>query len=60
MKQDRLFHAEGGASFAEVLVAMTLTLTGLVGAMGAFQAAERSIRIRDIGDACSGDGGITD
>ena len=45
MTRDQVFHAEGGASFAEVLVAMTLTLIGLVGAMGAFQAAERSIRI---------------
>ena len=44
MKRDRSFHTEGGASFAEVLVAMTLTLIGLVGAMGAFQAAERSFR----------------
>lgn len=43
MTRGQLFHAEGGASFAEVLVAMTLTLIGLVGAMGAFQAAERSI-----------------
>jgi hypothetical protein len=45
MTRDQLFHAEGGASFAEVLVAMTLTLIGVVGAMGAFQAAERSVRI---------------
>jgi len=45
MTRDQLFHSEGGASFAEVLVAMTLTLIGLVGAMGAFQAAERSVRI---------------
>ena len=45
MTRDQVFHAEGGASFAEVLVAMTLTLIGLVGAMGAFQAAERSIRV---------------
>ena len=44
MTRDRLFHTEGGASFAEVLVAMTLTMIGLVGAMGAFQAAERSFR----------------
>jgi hypothetical protein len=44
MIQDRLFHAEGGASFVEVLVAMTLTLIGLVGAMGAFQATERIVR----------------
>ncbi len=44
MTRDRLFHTEGGASFAEVLVAMTLTMIGLVGAMGAFQAAERSLR----------------
>ena len=40
----RLFHAENGASFAEVLVAMALTLIGLAGAIGAFQAAERSLR----------------
>ena len=45
MSRGHLFYAEGGASFAEVLVAMTLTLIGLVGAMGAFQAAERSIRV---------------
>jgi hypothetical protein len=45
MMKNRLFHAEGGASFAEVLVAMALTLIGLVGAMGAFQAAERSFRM---------------
>ena len=45
MKQDRLVYAESGVSFAEVLVALALTLTGLAGAMGAFQAAERSIRI---------------
>lgn len=44
MTRDRLFHTEGGASFAEVLVAMTLTMIGLVGAMGAFQAAERILR----------------
>jgi hypothetical protein len=44
MRLDQLFHAEGGASFAEVLVAMTLTLIGLAGAMGAFQVAERSVR----------------
>ena len=44
MKRGRLFYAEGGASFSEVLVAMTLTMIGLVGAMGAFQAAERSFR----------------
>ena len=45
MTRDQVFLAEDGASFADVLVAMTLTLIGLVGAMGAFQAAERSIRI---------------
>ena len=44
MTRDRLFHAEGGASFAEVLVAMALTLIGLAGAMAAFEAAERSLR----------------
>jgi hypothetical protein len=45
MIRDQSFHAESGASFAEVLVAMTLTMIGLVGAMGAFHAAERSVRI---------------
>ena len=44
MTRDRLFHAEGGASFAEVLIAMALTLIGLAGAMGAFQAAGWSLR----------------
>lgn len=44
MTRDRWRQAEGGASFAEVLVAMTLTLMGLAGAMGSFQAAERSLR----------------
>jgi hypothetical protein len=44
MTRHRLCHTEGGASFAEVLVAMALTLIGLAGAMGAFQAAERSLR----------------
>ena len=44
MTRDRIFHTQRGASFAEALVAMTLTLIGLVGAMGAFQAAERSLR----------------
>ena len=44
MTGDRVFHAESGSSFAEVLVAMTLTLMGLVGALSAFQAAERSFR----------------
>ena len=44
MTRDRLCQAEGGAGFAEVFVAMALTLIGLAGAMGAFQAAERSFR----------------
>lgn len=44
MRQDRFLQAEDGASFAEVLVAMALTFIGLVGAMGAFEAAERSFR----------------
>ena len=44
MMRDRIFQAERGASFAEVLVAMALTMTGLVGAMGAFEAAERIVR----------------
>jgi hypothetical protein len=37
-------NAEGGASFAEVLVAMALTMIGLAGAMGAFQSAEWTLR----------------
>ena len=44
MMRDRIFQVERGASFAEVLVAMALTMTGLVGAMGAFEAAERIVR----------------
>lgn len=44
MTQDRLCRAEGGASFAEVFVAMALTMIGLAGAMGAFLAAERGLR----------------
>ncbi len=44
MTQDRLCRAEAGASFAEVFVAMALTMIGLAGAMGAFLAAERSLR----------------
>ena len=44
MTRDRLSRAEDGASFAEVFVALALTLIGLAGAMGAFQAAERSFR----------------
>ena len=60
MTRDQLFHAESGASFAEVLVAMTLTLIGLVGAMGAFQAAERSVRMGTLATRALGDGGITD
>lgn len=44
MMRNRSCHAECGASFAEVLVAMTLTLIGLVGAMGAFQTAERMVQ----------------
>ena len=44
MMRDRVICAEGGASFAEVLVSMALTLIGLAGAMEAFQAAERSAR----------------
>ena len=44
MMRDRIVQSEWGASFAEVLVAMALTMTGLVGAMGAFEAAERIVR----------------
>ena len=45
MTRVRLCRAENGSGFAEVFVAMALTLIGLVGAMGAFQAAERSLRM---------------
>ena len=45
MTKDRLCQAEEGASFAEVFVAMALTMIGLAGAMEAFQAAERSFQI---------------
>ncbi|MDO8357512.1 MAG: choice-of-anchor X domain-containing protein [Nitrospirota bacterium] len=44
MMRDRIFQIERGASFAEVLVAMALTMAGLAGAMGAFEAAERIVR----------------
>lgn len=44
MMRDQIFQVEGGASFAEVMVAMALTMTGLAGAMGAFEAAERIVR----------------
>ncbi|NWF72608.1 MAG: hypothetical protein HXY51_06115 [Nitrospirae bacterium] len=44
MTRDRFCCAENGASFAEVFVAMALTLIGLAGAIGAFRAAERSLR----------------
>jgi hypothetical protein len=36
-------HSCEGASFSEVLVAMTLAVIGLMGAMGTFHVAERSI-----------------
>jgi len=45
MTRDRLYRVECGAGFAEVFVALALTMIGLAGAMGAFQAAERSLRI---------------
>jgi len=37
------FSFSRGATFSEVLVALALTLIGVTGAMGAFQAASRSI-----------------
>jgi hypothetical protein len=37
------FDSSKGATFSEVLVALALTLIGVMGAMGAFQAAGRSI-----------------
>lgn len=45
MMRERVCHAEGGAGIAEVFVAMALTLIGVAGAMAAFQAAERSLRM---------------
>ena len=45
MTRDRLCRAEGGAGFAEVFVALALTMIELAGAMEAFQAAERSLRL---------------
>ena len=45
MTRDRLCRAECGAGFVEVFVALALTMIGLAGAMGAFQAAERSLRM---------------
>ncbi|MEQ1563497.1 MAG: choice-of-anchor X domain-containing protein [Nitrospiraceae bacterium] len=44
MMRDQKVQSEWGASFAEVLVAVALTMTGLAGAMGAFEAAERIVR----------------
>jgi hypothetical protein len=42
--RDRLFLCSmSGATFSEVLVAMALTWAGLLGAMGAFHAAQQSI-----------------
>lgn len=38
-----LTHDVNGATFSEVLVAMALTSVGVMGAMGAFLAAERSL-----------------
>jgi hypothetical protein len=39
----RLTHDVDGATFSEVMVAMALTSLGVMGAMGAFLAAERSL-----------------
>ena len=44
MMRDRIVQSEWGASFSEVLVAMALTMTGLAGAMGSFEVAERIVR----------------
>ncbi len=44
MRDTHLIFAQHGATFAEVLVAMTLLLMGLMGAMGSYQAAERGLR----------------
>jgi hypothetical protein len=38
-----LIHDVNGATFSEVMVAMALTSLGVMGAMGAFLAAERSL-----------------
>lgn len=36
-------YSSGGATFSEVLVAMALTMIGLIGAMGAFETAGQTI-----------------
>ena len=43
MKAMRLRHGARGSSFSEVMVAMALTSVGVVGAMGAFEAADKSL-----------------
>jgi hypothetical protein len=43
MTASRLVRSSSGATFSEVLVALALTLIGLMGAMGAFHAAGQSI-----------------
>ena len=37
-------HDVSGATFSEVMVAMVLTSIGVIGAMGAFEAADKSLR----------------
>ena len=36
-------HNDAGATFSEVIVAMALTSVGVIGAMGAFEAAAKSL-----------------
>jgi hypothetical protein len=44
MRGVQLISAQRGATFAEVLISMTLLLIGLMGAMGSYQAADRGLR----------------
>jgi hypothetical protein len=37
------FHDDAGATFSEVMVAMALTSVGVIGAMGAFEAAAKTL-----------------
>ena len=43
MKRNSFLPCEWGATFSEVLIALTLTIIGMVGAMGAFQRAGETI-----------------
>lgn len=44
MRGPQAISAQRGATFAEVLISMTLLSIGLMGAMGSYQAADRGLR----------------